>query len=143
MNTKELAQRWFEEIWNRKNSGVIHEMMHPEGVGRTEGGAITGPGDFEQQMFVPLNAAFPDLSVTLDGIISEGDDAVVRWTATGTNAGELLGIKATGRRLNFSGMTWLRFSEGRIVEGWDRWNLHGLLGLLQQGAPSATCAWVD
>jgi steroid delta-isomerase-like uncharacterized protein len=138
MTTKDLALRWFDEIWSRKNPGAIHEMMAPEGVGCTEGGVVIGPEAFVEEMFKPLNAAFPDLHLTLHGVIAEGDDAVVRWTAVATHAGPLGGIPATGKKVTFSGMTWLRFRDGKVIEGADRWNLHGLLGLLTTGAEAAT-----
>jgi predicted ester cyclase len=142
MSNKDLAKRWFEEIWNRKNIGVIHEMLHPEGKGQTEGGTVIGPDQFEKELFGPLNGAFPDIGIKFDGIIEEGDDVVVRWIAEGTHSGALLGIQPSGKRVRFSGMTWLKFSHGKLVEGWDRWNLHGLLNLLQTGQASATSSWV-
>lgn len=138
MNNKDLARHWFEEIWNRKNPKVIHELLHPEGVAHTEAGSVTGAEGFEQLLFASLSTAFPDVQVTLDGVIGEGDDVVVRWTAVGTNANSLMGIPATGKRVTFSGMTWMTFSDGKIIEGWDRWNISGLANLLQTGANAAS-----
>lgn len=138
MTTKDLALRWFEEIWNRKNAAVIHEMLDAAGIGCTEGGTVVGPEAFVAEMFEPLNAAFPDLQLTLHGIVADGDDAVARWTATATHAGPLGPIPATGKKVRFSGMTWLRFRDGKVVEGADRWNQHGLLALLSTGAETAT-----
>jgi predicted ester cyclase len=68
-------------------------------------------------------SAFPDLRVTLDDIVAEGDKVVARWTATGTHKGpgkhSLLGtVKATGRALSVSGITILRFENGQVVETW-------------------------
>jgi predicted ester cyclase len=138
MHNKDLAKRWFEEIWNQKNPKVIHELLHAEGVGHTEAGSLVGPQGFESGLFDTLTAAFPDVQVELDGVIAEGKDVVVRWTAVGTNQNSLLGMVATGQKVSFSGMTWLRFVDGKIVEGWDRWNLNGLLNLLQNGVSCAT-----
>ena len=138
MNNKELARYWFEEIWNKKNPAVIHQLLHEECVGHTEGGKVVGPAAFERESFDVLSTAFPDIQVTIDGIIGEGDDVVVRWTAVGTNANSLLGIPATGGKITFAGMTWLQFSNGKIVEGWDRWNISGLVNLLQSGQGTAT-----
>jgi predicted ester cyclase len=63
---------------------------------------------------------------------------VVRWTARTTHSAELAGIPASCKKVQFSGMTWLRFKDGRIIEGWDRWNLNALLGLLASGTTTAT-----
>jgi len=142
MNNKELAQRWFEEIWNQKNLGAMNEMLHSDCSGFLEGGIVKGAEQFRDLAFVPLVAAFPDLVVTLDNVIGEGDDVAVRWSVAATHTGPIFGIPASGRKVAFSGITWLRFSDGKMIEGWDRWNLHGLLSLLKSGEPTATASWV-
>lgn len=138
MTTKDLAHRWFTGIWNERNQAVIHELMHPEIVGCTEGGLVTGPEDYIERLYLPFTSAFPDLRVTVQGIVAEGDDAVVRWSATGTHAGPFGSIAASGRSVTFRGMTWLRFHHGKILEGCDRWNLNALMELLATGTESAT-----
>ena len=143
MSPKQLALRWFDEVWNRKNVKSIHELMEPSAAAYTEGGAVVGPERFEQEMYQPLSRAFPDLTVTVDGVIEEGEEVAVRWTAQGTNTGDFPGVPATGRAVRFSGMTWLRVKDGKLVEGWDRWNVQGLITLLSQGVPCATSSWVD
>lgn len=143
MSPKEIAKRWFHEVWNRKNAQAIHEMMEPDGRGNTEGGVVVGPAQFEQQMYRPLLAAFPDIQVTIDGALEEGDEVALRWTVSGTHQGELLGVPATGRKASFSGMTWLRFTNGKLAEGWDRWNVHGLMALLSNGVESPTARWAE
>ncbi|MFN0129085.1 MAG: ester cyclase [Verrucomicrobiales bacterium] len=138
MTTKDLAHRWFTGIWNARNPAVIHELMHSEIVGCTEGGMVTGPEDYLENMDLPFTAAFPDLRVTVQGIVAEGDDAVVRWSATGTHARPFGPVAASGRSVTYQGMTWLRVHDGKIREGCDRWNLHALLELLTAGTESAT-----
>lgn len=67
--------------------------------------------------------AFPDLRLTLDDVIAEGDKVVARWSAHGTHRGTgkhpLFGtVKGTGRAIAISGITILRFEAGRVVETW-------------------------
>lgn len=67
--------------------------------------------------------AFPDLEITLEDTIAEDDKVVARWTAVGTHKGggshPLFGsVKATNRALRVSGITILRFEDGRVVETW-------------------------
>lgn len=66
----------------------------------------------------------------MEDTAADGDQVVVRWTATATHRGNSLGMAATGRRVSFRGMTWLTFSNGMVVEGWDSWNLGALLASL-------------
>ena len=67
--------------------------------------------------------ALPDLQLKLEDIIAEGDKVVARWTAAGTHKGAgkhpLFGtVKGTGKALNVTGITILRFENGRVVETW-------------------------
>ncbi len=77
--------------------------------------------------------AFPDLNITVDKQVAEGDLVAVRWTARGTNTGAGNGIPATGRAVQTSGTTLFRMADGRIAEEWtcaDSLGLMKQLGLL-------------
>jgi predicted ester cyclase len=73
--------------------------------------------------------AFPDLRISIDEQIVEGETVVTRWTATGTNEGELMGMAATGKQATTAGINIDRVAGGKLVEGWG---LFDQLGLLQQ-----------
>ena len=110
-----LARRWFDDVWNKRREATITEMLHPDAVGHLEGLVTRGVAEF-----VPA--------------VCEGDNVVVRWAVTGTHRGDNLGIPATGRPVAFRGITWLRFANGRLVEGWDSWNQGRLMQELQAAA---------
>ncbi|HWJ32200.1 MAG TPA: ester cyclase, partial [Gaiellaceae bacterium] len=73
--------------------------------------------------------AFPDLRLTAEQTIAQGDHVAVRWTARGTHQGELFGIPATGKEAIVTGISFDRWANGKIVESWTNWDT---LGLLQQ-----------
>jgi predicted ester cyclase len=133
-----LVRRWFEELWNKRNPDILNELLDPSAVGETEGGRISGHAEFIQKLHAPLMGAFPDLRVTLDDIIADGDSAAVRWTFEATHGGDTLGMPATSRRVKVSGMSWIRAKNGRLIAGWDRWNSTGLMTYLKDGAKCAT-----
>ena len=128
--TKALARRWFQEVWNDRNDAAILELMDPDSVGHVEGGEARGPEAF-RSMRATFLSAVPDLRVDVEDIVADGEDAVVRWRVVGTHDGDGFGFPSTGRAVDARGMTWLVFRNGRVVEGWDCWNLHGLLLSLQ------------
>ena len=132
MSNRDLAKRWFEEVWNLRRAETVDELMSPESVGYMEGGVVRGPGDFKAAR-AALLYAFPDLQVTVEDTVAEGDKVVVRWSASGRHSGPGLGFPASGREASFRGMTWLIFSNGKIVQGWDSWNLGRLLQELSAG----------
>jgi steroid delta-isomerase-like uncharacterized protein len=117
-----LARRWFTEVWNERRESTVNELLAPDAAGHMEGGLeVRGPAEFHP-VRAALIGAFPDFELNVDQIIAQGDDVVVRWSAKGTHRGVHLGFPASNRRAAFRGMTWLRFQDGKIVEGWDAWN---------------------
>jgi steroid delta-isomerase-like uncharacterized protein len=123
---RDLARRWFEEVWNARRDATVRQLMAKEAVAHMEGGDFIGPDRFLETR-AALLAAFPDIRVTVEDVVADGDQAVVRWSAEAHHKGELLGIPASNREIRFRGMTWMRFENGKIAEGWDSWNLGGLL----------------
>ena len=78
------------------------------------------------QMFLD---AFPDLQLTVEDLLAEGDRVAARVRGRGTHQGELLGIAPTGRRFEASGITIIRLKDGTIAEEWEQIDM---LGILQQ-----------
>lgn len=138
MTPKELATRWFEEIWNAKNPENIKQWMSPDAVGITEAGEVRGPEAFRSQVYEPLVAAFPDFRVVCEAIVAEGEDVMMRWSVTAKHLGPFLHLAATGKSVRFYGMTWLRVREGKVIAGADSYNFHGLIDFLSSGTPSAS-----
>ena len=54
---------------------------------------------------------------------------VIRWTATGTHKGEMMGIPATGKQVTITGFDEFRISGGKITEMWQNYDQ---LGMMQQ-----------
>ena len=117
---KALIRRWFEEIWNQGNEATIDELLDPEakvqGLDHPEGAGKSGPEAFKP-FHRAFRNAFPDIHITLHEIIAEGDMVATRFTATGTHASDDLGIPATNRKIEVSGMSMGRIEGGKLVEG--------------------------
>jgi predicted ester cyclase len=80
--------------------------------------------------------AFPDLRVTIEDQVAEGDEVATRWTVRGIHRGEMMGTAATGNRVTFTGTQTDYISGGKIVESWSNWDTLGMLH--QIGAVPAT-----
>lgn len=138
MNVRDLALEWFERVWNQKDRNAIFRLLDERGVGETEGGSITGPTQFAELIFDALQQAFSELAVHVEGTLAEGNEVVIRWTATARHTGPFMNISGTGQRISFQGMTWFRFQDGKIIQGQDRYNLHSLIECLRSGQVSPT-----
>jgi len=129
----ERVRRWYKEVWVPGGEPTVHELMAERLEGVMEGANVETREQFLEQRSI-LMQTFPDLSIVADDVIAEGDKVAVRWHVHATHKGDGLGFPATGRAVAFRGITWLEFKDGRIVRGWDSWNLGGLLQTLTQGA---------
>jgi len=68
--------------------------------------------------FTEAREAFPDLSVSVEDVMSEGDRVAARVTMRGTHRGEFQGIAPTGKRVEIKAIDMFRISGGKIVEHW-------------------------
>ena len=73
--------------------------------------------------------AFPDLHLTVEDMIAEGDKVVTRFTSRGTQTGAFMGIPPTGKQVTVSSIVIARIADGKIVE---EWGLDDQMGMLQQ-----------
>jgi predicted ester cyclase len=74
-------------------------------------------------------AAFPDAHITIEDIVAEGNQVVIRWTARGTHTGNLGRIPPRGEEVTVTGIDLVRISKGKVQENWTNWDT---LGILQQ-----------
>lgn len=80
-----------------------------------------------EQMFAAYYHAFPDLEITLDEMIIEGDRVALFWTARGTHQGAILNIPASGRRVTAKGVNRLVWRDGKVCETLTIWDVAGML----------------
>lgn len=127
---KAIVRRVNDEVWSEGRLDVIDELIADDFVATIVGAPeqIRGPQGF-REFVVMYRTAFPDLRLTVDEQFAEGETVVTRWTAIGTNEGELMGMPATGKQATTAGININRVSGGKLVEGWG---LFDQLGLLQQ-----------
>ena len=74
--------------------------------------------DTFKETFAEAREGFPDLSVTVEDVMAEGDRVAARVTMRGTHRGEFQSIAPTGKRVEVKAMDMFRISNGKIVEHW-------------------------
>jgi len=124
-------------VWNKGRAGAIDEMFAEDaiahGLADASGGDLRGPADFKP-FFHGFRAAFPDIQVTVEETVAEGDKLAARCTVTGTHTGEGIGFAATNQPVTFTGMCLLRIKDGKIVEAWNNFDFMSMfrqLGAIQ------------
>lgn len=125
---KAVARQFLEQAFGPQWRVELVEALHtPDFVLHTRQGDVGLAED--RAALLGWRSATPDLVMTVDEIVAEGDMVAVRWTATGTNTGEGNGLPATGKRVSAAGMTFWRMKAGKIAE---EWGLVDMLTVLRQ-----------
>ena len=122
----------FRRITNAFSTGdlsAFDEVIAPQMVEHNPAPEqAPGPEGFKQ-MATMMRTAFPDLQVTVEDLIAEGDKVVGRMTASGTHRGEFMGAAPTNKVVTMQEIHICRFSQGKVVE---HWGLEDSMGLMQQ-----------
>ena len=108
---------------------VFDEVISPQMVEHNPApGQAAGPEGMKE-IATMLRTGFPDLQVTVEDLIAEGDKVVGRMTASGTHKGEFMGAAPTNKVVTMQEIHICRFSQGKVVE---HWGLEDSMGLMQQ-----------
>jgi len=123
---KALARRSWEIV---DNLDTIEEIYAPDVVWHEPDQEVRGI-DEARQFVTTYKTALPDLNITVEDVVGEGDKAVTRWTVRGTHQGEVEEFgPPTGRQVELKGITIHRIDGGKIVEEWEAYDN---LSILQQ-----------
>ena len=126
---KSIVRRWIEEGWNKHNLAVIDEVYAPNFVQHEPEPQSVNSSEALKQYVGAYLTAFPDLYLSIEDLIAEGDKVVWRFVSNGTHTGPFMGMPATGKKGVITGIVIFRLENSRIVEAWL--NIDAL-GLLQQ-----------
>jgi len=99
-------------------SKTIDEVIAPDAQIRTPLPIEATGAELAKEVFAMLLRAYPDLHVSIEDLLAEGDKVVSRNTVTGTHQGEHMGVPPTGKSVTYREIFIARFAGGRIVETW-------------------------
>jgi steroid delta-isomerase-like uncharacterized protein len=121
------AQAVLQGIYQAINTGdleLLEKFVAADYVEHTDG--FQGVEPFRQQV-AAFRAGFPDLHVTIDDLLVEGDRFASRTTVTGTHTGDLMGMPATGQRISVEAVDIGRIENGQAKERWGGLNMYSML----------------
>jgi steroid delta-isomerase-like uncharacterized protein len=128
---KAVARTAVEEVLGRGKVELYDSLYWTDYV--SHNGPRDAGREADRRATQGWHQAFPDLKITIDKVIAEGDLVAVRFVAEGTNTGSGNGLTATGKRVRIAGMTILRIVDGKIAEEWasfDQLDFLRQLGLM-------------
>ena len=126
---KALTRRFIDEVFSKGNLAAVDELVADDFVDHSPPPDVPPDKAGMKQIVEMFRSAFPDLIVTVEDMVAEGDKVAVRVVTHGTHQGELMGIAATGRTVAFNEQHFVRISNGKLVE---HWGVEDNLGMMQQ-----------
>ena len=132
-DNKALVRYWIEEAINKGNLAVVDAMIPQGYVGHNPQHPLArkpvGPEEVKEHVVKMLRGAFPDLHQSVEEMIAEGDNVVVRGTFRGTHQGPFAGLAPTGKPFAMTAIEIFRVADGKLPEHWINADY---LALLQQ-----------
>jgi steroid delta-isomerase-like uncharacterized protein len=126
---KSIVRRWVEEGWNTGNMAVIDQVYAPNFIQHEPAPETVNSSEALKQYVGAYLTAFPDLNLSIEDLIAEGDKVVWRFKSMGHQNGPFMGMPTSGKTSSITGIVIFRLESSRIVEAWV--NIDAL-GLLQQ-----------
>lgn len=123
---KAIIRRIYQEAESQGLLAVIDEVYASTFVDTRHPERGAGPASVKAHI-TEMRTRFPDLTVTVEHLVAEGDWVVARLTSRGTHRGAFAGIAPTGKTAMWEGMVMQRLVDGRVVEQRAKFDMFGLL----------------
>jgi len=130
---KALVRRMTEAFYNQGHVELAEQFFADTYVHHDSAAPQVRDRDGRKRELRAFLVGCPDLHITTDDLVAEGDRVAKRWTMHATHTGDLSGLPPTGKRITVSGLELFRLADGKIVECWigyDSLNLMQQLGVI-------------
>jgi len=124
--SREMVKRIFNEALNQRKFEVVDEILHPDYVNHTFPAPAKGPAGF-RQIITMFDSAFPDMKITVEDTIEEGNKVATWGYWTGTHKGDFQGIPATGKNVKIGYIDTWKIKDGKLHENWVQMDIAGLM----------------
>ena len=136
-SNKILIERYYHQLWNLWDLGIVDDILAPDVLFHGSlGVAVEGVEGFRRYVQL-VRDVFPDFHNTIEDLIAEDDRVAARLRYTGTHSGPLFGIAPTGKRIEYAGLALFHIKDDRIVSGFVLGDLNGLMRQLGLDTMSA------
>ena len=113
-NNKAIIRKLYEEILNTGKLELLNQVVADDYIAPR---GLKGPEGFAEAVR-PVILAFPDIKWTIEDLIAEGDEVMVRWSWTGTNRGSFDGFTPTNKVVNHHAIQIFQLSGNKIIKAW-------------------------
>jgi steroid delta-isomerase-like uncharacterized protein len=125
---EDTLTRLYEDVWNGANPDTADELVHEEYLihDRDLAAEMQGP-ELYKALASGTRDVFPDMTITVEDMVTAGEKIALRWTMTGTHQGTMFGVESTGRQVELTAIEINRFEDGKLIETWTQSDQLGLM----------------
>ena len=137
MNSLKVVRDFIEVVLNQEKYDEIdmyispHFQTHSLHINPKPVTLGNPPKSFKEAL-IQSGSALSNFRRKIEDIFADKDKVVVRWISTAKHTGNFMGIPATNKEINFSGMSIYRVKYGKIVDEWYVWDRQGLMEQLNK-----------
>jgi steroid delta-isomerase-like uncharacterized protein len=128
MTQSEAILKAWNGAWGDGDLAAFENLLAPDYIRRSK----SGSEDYAslRKTIEAMHTAFPDSRTEILDIVEDGTKVAIHWQTTGTHQGEFMDVPATGRNVNVTGASFLRFENNKLAEEWVIWDPRELLSAL-------------
>lgn len=123
---KLLGMRIYNEVFNAGNMATADQLIAADVVEHDLPDSMQGIQNFKNWVSM-MRKGFPDMKMTPDKLIADGDIAVAHVVMTGTNTGEFMGMPATNKKVKVGGIDMAKFKDNKVIEHWGTFDIHSMM----------------
>ena len=125
---KTVIRRYIEVGWSTGDMSAVQEAIAPDYRRHQPNMPMAVESEKELEQLIGMyRAGIPDLNIRIQHIVAEDDWVVTRVLCKGTHTGELAGIPATGKQVDFTASDIFQMADGKVIESWHNVDDFGLL----------------
>jgi steroid delta-isomerase-like uncharacterized protein len=118
IEANKVIVRKYVELWSTGNLELADAVLAADFVDHTYPNQVPGPASVKETVKA-FRAGFPDVQVTIEQMIAEGDTVAFRFVLRGTHLGTFAGFPPTGKEAVLTGVDFIRLAGGQMVELWS------------------------
>jgi steroid delta-isomerase-like uncharacterized protein len=139
--TKARVQEFYDQVINAHNVAAIDSFCTADFVDHNPDEGHSGKGlDDLKASFKDFFSAFPDVHVTTNFMICEGDTVMAHVTMTGTNSGPMGNMPASNKQISMNGIDIIAVNGSKATE---RWGIFDMSAMMKEMGPPPAAAMAD